>query len=439
MNIWRTIIVEVKRLSGKYPTRRFAGLLVFAVGVLLVLSWDPPSMINLNLASIHLTRGAARAISPTHPYVFDGAGRLELAKAVERAQQGQREIGASNRLACVLLRAHFLSMTWQQARAVVESGACNDVSIGGFKALTPIVEGLRAVEQGELVRSRREFHKAMTVSGGLLSQSLKRWLGPSPLGTRPWLAENTPRFLVGKMVDRAWQPMPEPASSQWSLVGYDLDEAALETGQPVAVSLFWQQHQPDVPVPEILEKAGLLWRQDTFLVNMIPDAGFEWAGGGLETWNLPKTGEVVSIERNGSRTYGLRILPDPGGSGSIASTPVLPLITDCLYLMGGWVASDGAAPVFSIVWDGLPNDVSKPPFTNLMEGARDLAWTHVSQLVQAKPGARGVSVYASNWALLWAQATHPPRSMQVDNVFLFPITAPDSPACEIWDGERAWQ
>ena len=48
------------------------------------------------------------------------------------------------------------------------------------------------------------------------------------------------------------------------------------------------------------------------------------------------------------------------------------------------------------------------PFINLMECPRDLEWTHISTLVESKPGARGVIVFASNWAAVWLQELHPP-------------------------------
>ena len=77
--------------------------------------------------------------------------------------------------------------------------------------------------------------------------------------------------------------------------------------------------------------------------------------------------------------------------------------------MGGWVRGQGAAPTFSIVWDGFRNDPTDPPFINLMEAPWDLEWTHISALVESKPGACGVSVFASNWAAAWLQELLPPR------------------------------
>ncbi len=432
MSNWRRIPTEILR-SDK--AKRIAALLIMAF-VLLATSRSLLSAATLNLASVHLVRGASFVVEPRFPFVFAPAGRMELDQAAALAQRGLQRGSPSPRLSCVLLRAYTISMAWPQARELVDIGACADVTIGGFKALAPVVDGLRALDQGDLGSARLKFHQAMTASSGLLSPSLAPWIGASPIGEKPSLAQDRPRFLVGRKVDYAWQPMPEPVSGAWSLVGYDLDESALETGQVVGISLFWQQDQPDVPVPATLKKAGAFWRQDTAVVNMIPDAGFEWASEGAKTWKLPDSGDVIAMERNGSQTHGLRILPDPAGGAATASTPVLALGDNCLYLMGGWVASDGAAPVFNIVWDGLPNDANDPPFTSLMEGVRDLEWTHVSQLVRAKPGGRGVAVYASNLAARWPQAAHPPGSMLADNVFLIPISGPDSPPCALQSGAQ---
>lgn len=421
------MIAETKRLGGKHTPKRLTGLLLFAV-VFLALPWDLASTVSLNLAAIHLSRGASKAIAPNFPYVLVPSGLLELDLAVTRAQQGLREGRTPSRLSCVVLRAHTLSMAWQEARDVVESGACDDATMHGFEALWPIVEGLRAVERGDPVAARQEFRQAIIIGSGLLSLSLDPWLRVPHSGGVTRLAANTPRFLVGHMINYEWQPVPEPVSNYWALVGYDLDEGALETGEPVSVSLFWQPRQANIEPKVGWQPVGSLWREDLRLVNLIPDSGFEWAADEDSGWKgQPNQTMLRVVDRQERLTYVQFIYPDPQGGGTILPSPILPLGDHCGLLVGGWVFSRGGAPTISVVWNGLIDFPDDRPFFSLMEGQRDMSWTHVSALsVASKIGARGVSIYAGNWSSVWGNPYPSKSIVAVDNIFAIPISLPEA-------------
>ncbi len=429
-------------MSDKRATARLGGILALAVGLLaLTQSWA--AIASLNLASVHLLRGAASAISPVFPYVVADSSRSQLGQAVLWARRSLRYAGASDRISCVMLRAHLMSMSWQEAKALVESGSCTDASVRGFKAAWPVLEGLRELERGDLVGARHEFRRAMIVGSGLLSLSLDPWLERVQTGVTGTIAKSlqadAPALLVGRMVDHEWRAIPEPVSDQWSLVGYDLAEEAIEAGRLVPTSLFWRARRTDVQVPEGWQQVGALWRQDGLLVNLLPDSGFEWTQEGLTGWDGPDGISATRYtERDGQKTTVEDIAANPAGGGTIVPSIVMPVGEGCAYLMGGWIKSDGGGPTFSIVWDGVKDKPDDPAYVNVLEGPRDLPWTHVSMLIPSpKRGASGIAVYAGNWASVWPEATHSPRLVSVDDVFLIPISLPGAETCRVLSDGRS--
>ena len=83
----------------------------------------------------------------------------------------------------------------------------------------------------------------------------------------------------------------------------DLDESTLESGELVSTALYWQPLRTDVvPNPDWVQ-SGTLWRQDVRLVDLVPDAGFEWDAEGINAWHLPPdVAQVVETERAGRTT-----------------------------------------------------------------------------------------------------------------------------------------
>jgi hypothetical protein len=412
-------------------SRLLPGFILFSIVSLLLLRL--PGVLSaayLNGASHELVQSMVDAPF-RFPYALEARALAHARHSMELAERGQSLEPASGRLACLRLRAAMAAMDWQAAWVISRTTPCDDVSLYVQRAPWEAIQVIEYLQRGEYAAARAQFRWALVEGSGLLAPSFESFLKPSsnlPV-PRP-LQKDAPRFVVGTKTNYQWQPAPQPVSESWALVGYDVDEAALETGERVNIALFWKPLQSDAMPDNDWIQVGALWRQEARLVNLIPDSGFEWAGDGVSAWGLPEAAaQVVLTVRAGRGTRALEILPNPKGGGAIAATRVLPLGVHCAYLMGGWVRSQGAAPTFSIVWDGLRNDPDNPPHINLMEGPRDLEWMHVSTVVQPKPGARGVMVFASNWAALWLQGLRPPYAMMVDNVFLIPISLPNSPRC----------
>ncbi len=390
----------------------------------------------LNLASVYLFRGLSQShVSFSYTaeravYVTEEIGARELQRASTWAKAGSNVDGDHPRLLCVALRAAFGRMDWGE---VVDSdSSCDDLSLRARAAPWAAVEGLRQLQRGRLSEARYSFRRSLVQGTGLLSLSLDPWLrqvresdvDSQLAGTV--LQADAPRFLVGRMVNYEWRPSPEPVSKDWMLVGYDLDERALELGEMVGMSIFWQPRNPGAQPEAGWLRVGDFWREDLRLVNLIPDAGFEWEAEGQPGWYGPSDAtRIIRVERNGYMTYAKAIMANPTGGGTIVSTPIMPLGRDCAYLIGGWVRSEGGGPTLSVVWAGLEDKPDDRAFLNLMEGIRDLPWTHVSVLVTSpKSGARGVSVYASNWAGIRPEAMRLPALVVVDNIFLIPLSVP---------------
>lgn len=386
----------------------------------------------LNLSSIHLVRGMLPLSDPRFPYVTTAEGRSELLLADRVAKIALKVREPSGHIPCMSLRINFALMAWREAQWIDQNWKCDDQSLRVRPAPWSVLSGLAQLDQGNSTNARRDFQLALIEGSGLLSLSLDPWLVQTRLITNvpatPGPRTDIPRFLVGRMVNAEWRPIPEPVSNHWALVGYDFDESALETGELVSVSLFWQPRQADAQPEASWQPTGELWRQDVRLVNLIPDAGFEWAAEGQSGWNGPEdTSQTRQVERIGQLTYVKEIMPNPAGGGTIVASPVMPLGRDCAYLVGGWIRSEAAAhPAISVVWAGLVERPDDRAFVNIIEGQRNMPWTHVSAVLFPKPGARGVSVYASNWN--WADGEQRPRGMAVDNLFLIPIPIPESTA-----------
>lgn len=391
-------------------------------------------MVFLNGAAHELILAVSDAPA-LFPYAFGESNLAHARRAEQIAMQGRSLVTASARLDCLRFRAQVALMDWQAAWATSRASPCDDVSLYVRRAPWEAIRVVEHLQRGEEEAARLQFHWALVEGSGLFAPSFEPLLKPlSNPGSTYALQKDAPRFLVGTKIKYEWRSVPQPVSESWALVGYDLDEAALETGEQVNIALFWQPLQPDAVPDKDWTQVGALWRQEARLINLVPDAGFEWAGEGVSAWGLPSNAaRVIWTTRHKQATRALEILPNPDGGGAIVATPVLPLGAYCMYLMGGWVRSQGAAPVFSILWDGLRNDPADPPFVNLMEGPRDLDWMHVSTVVAPKLGARGVRVFASNWAALWLQSLRAPYAMAVDNVFLIPISVPNSPRCIFYE------
>lgn len=409
--------------------------LIIALFLLLIQSPRLLGVVLLNGAAHELMLAVSDAPA-LFPYAF-GEGNLAHARRAEQIATQGRSFGATSaRLDCLRFRAQVALMDWQAAWATLRVSPCDDdVSLYVHRAPWEAIRVVEHLQRGEEDAARVQFHRALAEGSGLFAPSFESLFKPlSNQNTIFVLQKDAPRFLVGTKINYEWRPVLQPVSPSWALVGYDVDESALETGERVTIALFWQPLRSDAVPDKDWTRVGTLWRQEARLINLIPDAGFEWVSEGVSAWRLPpNVARVIWTTRHKQTTRALEILPNPGGGGTIASTPVLPLGAYCMYLMGGWVRSQGAAPVFSILWDGLRNDPDDPPFVNLMEGPRDLEWMHVSTIVAPKRGARGVRVFASNWAALWLQSLRAPYAMAVDNVFLIPISVPNLPRCVFYE------
>ena len=423
------------------PKRLPSKLVVSGIALLALLLTMPRllSAAYLNAASHELILSTSDA-PILSPYALSVRDLAHARNAIMLAERGRSLNPGAEQFTCMRLRAEISAMDWQAAWATARENKCSDVALRVRRAPWEAIQVVQYLQQGDLEAARVQFHRTLAEGGGLFSASFESLLKPgldhNSQSFAPELQKDSPRLLVGQTVAHDWRPMPQPVSASWALVGYDLDESALESGEIVDAALYWQPLRTDVVPGADWVQAGTLWRQDVRLANLVPDTGFEWNAEGVNAWQVPSgAAQVVETERAGRTTHALQILPNPVGGGAIAATPVQPIGSACSYLMGGWVRSQGAAPTFSIVWDGAKNEPNDPGFINLMEGPRDVDWTHISALVESKAGARGVQVFASNWAAVWLQELHPPRAMMVDNVFLIPVSLPDAPPCSLYGHE----
>ncbi|MEW5985864.1 MAG: hypothetical protein AB1791_04445 [Chloroflexota bacterium] len=416
--------------------------LLWLVGAAGWLAAEAQQVVYLNVAAVHLGRGLSAALSPVYPYVLDADGRAELGQAIRWAERGAAA-GDSLHLACLRQRAYLALMDWPAAQAQRASSLefpqfpGNSGNLGNSRnlgnsgnsetdcpaadqpaATQSALAGLTALEGGDAAGARRFFRQALIEGSGVLSLSLDGWLRQVEPGAAEWTPVNAPRFLTGRLLKYRWTAGPEPASPEWTLVGFDLDETALAMGWLVDGSLYWQPSQA----------AGGLWREDGRWLNLAPDSGFEWAADGVMVWQESNgvtlshgSSRVIASERDGRATMVKEILAAAGGRATIIVSPVLPVAGGCLYLAGGWLRTGPAAsPAVSVVWAGVADRPEARAFVNLVEGERAADWLHVAGLLRPPAGATGVAIYASNWAAAGANEA----AVWVDDLFVLPIAEP---------------
>ena len=214
-------------MSGKRSATLFGTMLLLVV-CFLALVGDFASAASLNLASLHLNRAVfPSAVSPEFPYILESRARENIDRAVAWDQMSARYNANSDRMSCTLLRAYFVTMAWEAARVVAESGRCEDLIVDDFKPLWPILRGMREHEQGNWPGARQEFRRALVVGSGLLSLSLDRWLAEAHQSSA------VPSF--GRKAPRSWWGTP-------SLMSGRLPRSPYRTRGPWWVMIWTKTH-----------------------------------------------------------------------------------------------------------------------------------------------------------------------------------------------------
>lgn len=211
-----------------------------------------------------------------------------------------------------------------------------------------------------------------------------------------------PTYRLGQHAEGFAVDAPTRLDSGWTLVGYEVDEQALEQTSAVDLTLWWEVPS-ERTAADGLQRVGHYWLQRQTVRNLFANAGFEWGvdergiplGHAREYYGVP-TGNlrVLAAGLNGEFTHVL------AGSTTLSHDRValvsfpLPVDPGGYYLMAAWLQdSDRLSRVGRLCVERrfgpeigyyISPDRNRPSQT----------WVHVADLAPASPDRSPISCSA---------------------------------------------
>jgi tetratricopeptide (TPR) repeat protein len=219
---------------------------------------------------------------------------------------------------------------------------------------------------------------------------------------------------------------------EWTLMGYDVDEARLVRGEPVQLWLFWQPpaectRAASIP-PNVYQVAGRWVEVVDDAVNRVLNGGFELGVAYTSPTGFPddlyhadpSTRRLVRERRLTDETTVAMLSNPEGVTHSSFMTKWMPVVEDRVYLLGAWVRSVEGKAAVNLQWH-VPTEA--PPFRDAYVGVavEQTDWVHYVGVVDMPPGATAARVRLFNWGEN-ARASF-------DNVVLVEMERPNRVSC----------
>jgi len=239
--------------------------------------------------------------------------------------------------------------------------------------------GLYAEDAGEIEMAIENYEKALGRNERLVDAvaRLERLYRQSDEMTKAEeledrLASLEPEYGVGQKV-----------SEDWVLLGYDLDEEALEAGTSIEMALYWlASARVRIDGPDWY-RAGERWIHVTTATNLAPNGGFEHdeirgkrlpIGWPFRVYGAPvENHELVIEQRNGKETTAERLRNSDEHLNTGLCTADVPVEPGAVYLHSGWIRSEnGGSGHLSCAW----SVGGKRDYTHVAKGIGDGPWTH---------------------------------------------------------------
>ncbi len=232
----------------------------------------------------------------------------------------------------------------------------------------------------------------------------KHWRPEGHQHMAEFLAEHSGRRVVpGLSVDRVRLPQPRFVLHKdvegWNVLGYDVDLAALVSGEPVDIRLHWlvPEHVDPEPSSDFHRLTGRRWAQVVRAARSLvrggdfesasPDTAFPHA---IRNLNGPEWLSSVSdaVEGNATRVAALRTTSEVMEIGFAA--PPVPVGPDRLYLLSGAMRTEAVIGWLETQW--MPAGTIEHPIA-FVSSPR---WWHHARLITAPTGAEEVRVAVSS-------------------------------------------
>ena len=211
----------------------------------------------------------------------------------------------------------------------------------------------------------------------------------------------------------------------WTLLGYDLDEEALETGAEIAIALYWLSHESlEIAAPGWYQ-AGDHWIELREITNLAPNGGFEWdeGEGAMHPFGYPGviySGEIfdhhrVMIDKRDSKETKVVVLDNTEEPHrSSLSSFGRPIDWQGVYLQAAWVKSSDGAGGMGRIWKGGVKVWQSYSYVDCKK--KPGAWTYCSGI--AKPLQEGKMLY------LWLLNVGSSRKVLYDDHLFFRLDIP---------------
>lgn len=300
-----------------------------------------------------------------------------------------KESTTAKLLHCLKLRSDILALDWKSATerlTLVSLGLCTpDILLDENSWSGKVLRGIDMIQAGEILEGNTLLHNALLQKGELLGPSLKPWLCPE--GTLDAVTQELdtikPEYYLGRQIGNQWHVVPEVVDADWSLIGFSLNELHLERGCPIDAVLYWLPNSDSASVPRDWSPQGSMWKQRVTLLNLVPNAGFEWDAafsteaplGYTEDWSNNPTERARSLElRVGRWTHVASLISNDRGKGASLISTSFPVSQDSVFLQAGWMRGSGA-------WLGTHWTASDGWTNHPVANGNYSDWTYVATLV----------------------------------------------------------
>ena len=260
--------------------------------------------------------------------------------------------------------------------------------------------GLYAEDEGEIETAVENYEKALGLNERLVDAIARlEW----------WYRRNGEMTKAEELKDRLASLEPEysvgeKVSDDWVLLGYDLDEEALEAGTSIEIALYWlPSAEVRIDGPDWY-RAGERWIHVTNIRNLVPNGGFEQdeirgkklpAGWQIGPYRSPiDTHELMIDQRDGKETTVARLSNSEEHPNTSFSARDISVKPDGLYLQAGWMRSEeGGRGYLGHRWyvGG-----KKDSHDYVAEGMEVDSWSHFAGMAIPPDGGSGCRVWLLN-------------------------------------------
>lgn len=376
-----------------------------------------------------LALGAERTLSVDEQGFFLALAALHQKQATEHADGGRAAYLTGKYLARA--QQWKRAITWLR-RALQPNRKVDLRQEEQGRAYTYL--GWASEKSGQFEAARKAYKAAIDADpslavGYVRLLTLLRRLGNEEVGqeVETQLAALEPPYILGRQGEGYEVRQPTALADGWTLLGYDVDEEALEAGAPLDLLLWWEGPEGEQPKGESWVRAGNGWLQWQHVLNLAPNAGFEWGAqeNGLpigyvrEVYGAVPGSVSVQVRRRSKQMSNVLVLDNSASDKVGIEACPTPVASNELYLMAGWKWDAGSGNIGRLC--GGPDSPRAPYYVaHLREDEPRARWLHFADLNEPQPGRKVTTCstfllnYQTHGLALW------------DNIVLARLMSPEA-------------